>query len=478
MKAVRRVYEHLFRRAVYPFYESGLKRRSTLRYLAEYEQNQWLPAERIQAMRWEKLQTLIAHCWQRVPFYRDHWGRAGMSDPSEIRSLEDYARLPVLTKRNLREESERLKADSYRDDLLYKTTGGSTGEPVTIGYTRESYERRTAVMLRGYRWAGAPLGRHVLFLWGHDPDGQSLKERLHHAAFNRRILNAYMMGERNMAAYADAIDADRPRTLVGYVAPLVRLAKWLDAQGRRVHAPEALICAAEPLYPHHRVLLERVFGCRVHNTYGCREVMLIASECGVCEGLHVNADHLHVELGDPVFADGHHDVPRETLITDLHNYGMPLMRYANGDIATERHGGGACGRGLPLLASVDGRQMDALRTPEGRFVGEFLEYLVFATPGIVRFQAAQHSIDTIDVTVVRGEGFRETSLDTLRERFRQTCGDTTRLTFHFADDIPLTPTGKLRVAISTLSCSATTALTHTLEWSARLGLEPAMMGVV
>ena len=122
--------------------------------------------------------------------------------------------------------------------------------------------------------------------------------------------------------------------------------------------------------------------------------------------------------------------------------------------------------------------MDALRTPEGRFVGEFLEYLVFATPGIVRFQAAQHSIDTIDVTVVRGEGFRETSLDTLRERFRQTCGDTTRLTFHFAEDIPLTPTGKLRVAISTLSCSATTALTHTLEWSARLGLEPAMMGVV
>lgn len=477
MKALRRAYEPLFRNVVYPLYESALMRRSTLRYLAEYEQNQWLPAERIQALQWRKLQALIAHCWERVPFYRDHWGRAGMSDPAEIRSLQDYARLPVLTKRDLREDFERLKADGYRDRLLYKTTGGSTGEPVTIGYTRESYERRTAVMLRGYRWAGAPLGRHVLFLWGHDPAGQSLKERLHHAAFNRRILNAYVMGEHNMAAYADAIDADRPRTLVGYVSPLVRLAKWLDAHGRRVHALEALICAAEPLYPHHRDLLERVFGCRVHNTYGCREVMLIASECAACEGLHVNADHLHVELGDAVY-DAGHAVPREVLITDLHNYGMPLMRYANGDIATEKHGKCACGRGLPLLASVDGRRMDALRTPGGHFVGELLEFLVFATPGIVRFQAEQHSIDIIEVTLVCGDGFEASSLDTLRERFRETCGDSTRLNFHFADDIALTPTGKLRVAISTLSCSAATALTHAIEWIARLGIDPVVMGVV
>ncbi len=477
MKALRRAYEPLFRNVLYPLYESGFMRRGTLRYLAEYERNQWLPAEQIQALQWRKLQALIVHCWERVPFYRDHWGRAGMTDPAEIRSLQDYARLPALTKRDLREDFERLKADGYRDRLLYKTTGGSTGEPVTIGYTRESYERRTAVMLRGYGWAGAPLGRHVLFLWGHDPNGQSLKERLHHAAFNRRILNAYVMGEHNMAAYADAIDADRPRTLVGYVSPLVRLAKWLDAHGRRVHAPDTLICAAEPLYPHHRALLERVFGCRVHNTYGCREVMLVASECDACEGLHVNADHLHVELGDPVYETGH-AVPREVLITDLHNYGMPLMRYANGDIATEQHGNCACGRDLPLLASVDGRRMDALRTPEGHFVGELLEFLVFATPGIVRFQAMQHHIDTIDVTLVRGEGFQESSLETLRERFHQSCGDTTRLTFHYADDIPLTPTGKLRVAISTLSCSAATALTHAFDWFARLGVESFAMGIV
>ena len=118
MKALRQAYEPLFRNVVYPLYESGLMRRDTLRYLAEYEQNQWLPAERIQALQWRKLQALIAHCWERVPFYRDHWGRAGMSDPAEIRSLQDYARLPVLTKRDLREDFERLKADGIDPNKL------------------------------------------------------------------------------------------------------------------------------------------------------------------------------------------------------------------------------------------------------------------------------------------------------------------------------------------------------------------------
>jgi phenylacetate-CoA ligase len=476
MKGLRRAYGPLFRKVLYPLYESGLRGRRTLRYLSEYERDQWRSADEIRVLQWRKLRALVDHCWAQVPFYREHWGRAGVSGPGDIRDHDDYARLPILTKRHLREHSEALKAERWRDRLLYKTTGGSTGEPVTIGYTRESYERRTAVMLRGYAWAGATLGTHALFLWGQDPDGLPLKERLHHAAFNRRYLNAYVMGEANMADYADAIDADRPEVIVAYVAPLVRLAKWLDARGRRVHAPRSILCAAEPLYPHHRLLIERVFGAPVHNTYGCREVMLIAAECGQGPGLHVNADHLHVELGEPVVADDA-EGPREVLVTDLHNHGMPLMRYANGDIATAHPHACPCGRGLPLLASVDGRRMDALRTPEGRFVGEYLEYLVFATPGIQRFQAMQHQLDAIDVTLVRGEGFDPAALDTLRERFRQVCGDATQLRFHYADEIPLTRTGKLRVAISTLGCSLGTAMTHAFDWLARAGVEPAVMGM-
>src|SRR3546814_11393663 len=80
--------------------------------------------------------------------------------------MEDYARLPVLTKADIRTNFDRLKARNLQGQLLYKATGGSTGEPLRFGYTRESYERRTAVMWRGYGWTGARPGRRARYLWG------------------------------------------------------------------------------------------------------------------------------------------------------------------------------------------------------------------------------------------------------------------------------------------------------------------------
>ena len=64
------VYESLFRRVLYPAYESGLRRRKTLAYLREYERDQWRSADELHALQWDKLQRLIAHCWQQKKLTR------------------------------------------------------------------------------------------------------------------------------------------------------------------------------------------------------------------------------------------------------------------------------------------------------------------------------------------------------------------------------------------------------------------------
>ncbi len=460
---MRKVYGTMFRKLIYPAYETGLRRRGTLAYLREYEKNQWLSAEEVAELQWRKLSRLIEHCWNEVPYYRKRWTEAGISGPADIHGPGDYARLPILTKQDVRENFEALKAVSYRGRRLYKTTGGSTGEPLKIGYTRESYERRNAVMHRGYAWAGAPLGTRALYFWGETPGDASLKKWMMHAAFNRRVVDVFTMRDDDLGRYVDAIDEYRPEVVVSYVAPIVRIAGWMLRTGRRAHVPNAVLCAAEPLHRHQREAIEAAFGCPVFDTYGCREVMLIGSECEMRDGLHVNADHLCVELGE-TFVQGDGRERREVLLTDLHNYGMPLMRYANGDLATARQGACRCGRGLPMLASVDGRSMDALRTPEGHFVGEYLENLVFNTPGIHRFQAVQDRVDRLEVSLVRGEGFDEASLEEMRGAMRQAFGDSLTLDFRFTDEIPLTPTGKLRVAISRLTTAALAPLFHVAGW--------------
>jgi phenylacetate-CoA ligase len=446
-------YEKIFRRVLYPAYETGLRRRHTLGYLDAYQRDQWLAPEQIATLQWERLKQLLEHCQREVPFYRQRWRELGI-EIGDLRNLDDYAQLPLLTKADIRDHFDELIADSWRGRLQFKATGGSTGEPLRFGFNRESNDRRTAVMWRGYGWAGSRMGRRTLFLWGGavgEPSrAHRLKDQLYNAVFARRVLDSFHMTEANMAQFADAIDRYRPEVIVAYVGPLVQLAQWLIASGRRIWQPHAIIGAAEALHEFQRKLVERAFGCPAFNTYGCREFMLIAAECEQHRGLHVNADHLVVELPQPVDTKAHAQ-SGEVVITDLFNYGMPFVRYANGDRATASAERCACGRGLPLLAQVDGRVLDAIRTSAGHVLpGEFFPHMLKDVSGLQRFQLVQRQLDRLDLSIVRGADFDDASLAYIRREVGKVLGDSVALHCHFVDDIPLTPSGKLRVTVCEL----------------------------
>jgi phenylacetate-CoA ligase len=448
------LYETTLRRIVWPAYEGGLRRRDTPAHMRRYEHDQWLAPEEVLALRFQRLKRLLDWCYREVPYYKRRWDALGIV-PQDIRDMDDYAKLPVLTKADIRDNADEIKATSLKASLGYKATGGSTGEPLRFGFTRESNDRRVAVMWRGYGWAGSRMGRRTLFLWGGAVGNPSamhrMKDRVYNAVFARKLLDSFHMNESNMASYADAIDAYRPEVVVGYVGPLVRLAEWLLANNRQVARPASVIGAAEALHPFQRELIEKAFGAPAYNTYGCREFMLIASECEHRQGLHVNADHLVVETLD------HEGMPAidgsgEVAVTDLFNYGMPFIRYVNGDMATYAASTCACGRGLPMLASVDGRKLDAIRTPAGHILpGEFFPHMLKDVPGLARFQLVQRRLDRLDLSIVRGRGFEDASLDYIRREVGKVLGDSAELHCHFVDDIPLTRSGKLRVTVSELA---------------------------
>ena len=447
------VYEQLFRRVLYPTYESGVRRRRTLAWLADYERDQWLSPEQLATLQWQRLKRLLEHCYREVPYYQRQWRELGIT-PDDIRSLDDYARLPMLTKADIRAHGDELEARSWRKRMLYKNTSGSTGEPLRFGYTRESNDRRTAVMFRGYGWAGAPPGRRSLVIWGGGVGSPTLarrwKDQLYHAAFGRRIVNSFHMTEANMGEYADLIDNYRPEVLLGYFGPLLRLAQWLLATGRRVHPPKAFIVNGEAMHDFQREIVEKAFGCPAFNTYGCREFMMIAGECDQHHGMHVNMDHLVVERVQPPGAKLD-ELTGEAIVTDLYNYGMPFIRYATGDLITASSRPCTCGRGLPLITQVEGRMLDAVRTPDGRILpGMFFPVLLKEVPGVHQYQIVQRQLDQLDLSLVRNAAFNDDSLAMIHREIHKVLGDSIAVNCRFVDEIPLTRSGKTRLTISEL----------------------------
>lgn len=445
------MYESLFRNALFPAYETLVKRRGTASHVAEYEHNQWLGPRELEALQLRKLNELLAHCWAQVPFLQRHWREHGVA-PGPLASVGELERYPVLTKALISAHYDDMIATNWRGRTLTKVTGGSTGDPFRFEYTMDVYARRTAVMWRGYGWGGAQLGTRTGYLWGtglRKGGWGGFKDRLYHGAFNRRFFDAFSLSDANIDPIIDELVAYRPHAIVGYVTPVALVARRMIQTGRTLSGVRGVLTGAEALYDPERHDIERAFGCPVFNTYGSREVMLMASECEKHQGLHVNVDHLVLETLDESGRNVAAGSSGEVAITDLHNHGMPMVRYLNGDRATYATAGCSCGRGLPLLASVDGRVLDLIETPDGRHVpGEFFVYAMLDWPDVRQWQVVQTARDCVQFRLVVPAPWTQERRDKLTAKVQATAGAAMRVEIVEVDTIPTTPSGKRRLTIS------------------------------
>jgi phenylacetate-CoA ligase len=285
----------------------------------------------------------------------------------------------------------------------------------------------------------------------HESTFARTKRRAYELILRKKMVSAFDMSEASLAAVVDAMARYEPRLVVGYATPLYHLARYALAHGRDLPAVRGVVTTAERLFAHQREVIERAFGAKVFDRYGCRELMLIASECDHHEGKHINSENVFVEIysGDRPSARGQ---PGEVLLTDLVNRSMPLIRYKNGDIATHAEKACACGRGLPMLASVEGRVLDMIIGPDGHaLAGEFFPHLFKDHPEIDRYQIHQASDHAITVKLVAGRGFTAALPSLITKKLRELLGPRTTIAVEVVPSIPLTQGGKHRHVVSEVS---------------------------
>ncbi len=177
--------------------------------------------------------------------------------------------------------------------------------------------------------------------------------------------------------------------------------------------------------------------------------MLTAAECDRHVGLHLSFEHLVVEVLDEDGKPTPDGEEGNVVITDLYNYGMPFIRYANGDRAVAGFSRCSCGRGLPLIKPILGRTLDVLSTPDGRRLpGEIFPHLMKDFAAVKRFQVIQDEPDHVELRVVVGPGWGESDEHAVTSMIRKALGPEMRFDLARVDDIPLTGVGKLRVVVN------------------------------
>jgi phenylacetate-CoA ligase len=456
------LYKQIVRRTFIPLalWRAGETR--ALAYLREFERTQYLSLEELREIQFRRLRALLEHAHANCSFYRDRMAGIGMH-PSDVKTLEDVGKLPVLEKKDIQEHQEELVAANWpKQDLIPNRTGGSTGSPVSFYLSSDRKQSRFGATWRHNRWAGFDLGDKVAAIWGSplDQPPPGLRSRIRNLTLERQLfLDAGNLTEAKIASFHEALNKFRPKIIVAYSRSAALFARYLRDKSMVPPQPQSIITSAEVLEPEDRALIETVFGCPVFNRYGCREVSVIATECQQRDGLHVMAEGLYVEVVPvaPQADDSKHQVGA-IVVTDLMNFAMPLIRYRIGDMGAWQEGKCACGRSLPRLRNIAGRLTDFVVGVDGRLVsGPFLTLVIAKRPALGQVQIIQEELGKVLYRVKPGPGFQPNDdLEYLRAATLKHIGPGTRADFELVNEIPHEASGKYLFCRSSVSPSFVT----------------------
>ena len=437
------LYSRFLEQTLWPLH-NAVRGRHYAKHRKALEKSQWWTASQLREFQWLELTRLLDIAFGSVPYYQEKYGSLGIRR-QDIQSWEDFAKLPPLRRGEVAANRDHLRNPAFAGKLQPHATGGSSGVPTRFFITTESYDWRSACTQRVYSWTGCRLGDRAVYLWGapvgKPPRWKSAKVKLYQRLQGQLMFNTFEQTDALWERVVEGIARHRAEFVVGYVSSLEGFSRYLARTGRKIRPVKAVIAAAEPVFPKTRRTIESAFGAPLFNTYGSREFMSIAGECERHNGLHVNAENLVVEVESP-------GEPSAVLVTDLHNFGMPFLRYEIGDVAVVDNGSCECGRGLPRLRSIEGRLLDMLRTSDGRIVpGELFPHVMKDIPEVLEFQVQQQTLDHIVLSVVLSSPISDRSRGLLEGEIRKAFGDGTRVEVKAVEAIQRLASGKRRVTI-------------------------------
>jgi phenylacetate-CoA ligase len=402
----------------------------------------------------ERLAFILNRAATQVPFYKNQWTkRRKNGDKASWEYLENWT---ILEKQTLREHAKEFVAeDRNLSKMFCDHTSGTTGTSLNLWMTSDTVKYWYAMSeARWRRWYGVSKIDKWAILGG------QLVTPIHqrkppfwvwNAGLNQLYMSSYHLAPDLVSAYVDALKKYKISYILGYSSAIHTIAQEIVRNKPKDFKMDVVITNAEPLLDHQREIIAEAFNCPVRETYGMAEMVTAASEC--------HEGNLHQWLDAGVLEiDETNEKTGDFLCTGLVNPDMPLIRYRVGDCGCLSDKKCVCGRTLPLIEKIEGRNDDVLYTEDGRRVGRLDPVFKNDLP-IIEAQIIQNSLKEINVKYVPAENFEQGATKDLAERLRERMGDI-EVKFEKVTQIPRTNRGKFRAVICNLSAEEKAGLSQ------------------
>jgi phenylacetate-CoA ligase len=449
------LYGTLLGRILFPAFESA-RGRPTVSLLRHVEATQWWSLAQLRDLQLGYLRRLLRHAYRHTAHFRKVLDEHGVN-PDRVHDLAELSRIPVMTREIAQDSFEDRMASAPPKVAIRKASSGTTGRPMVVAYNAESRHWRDATRWRGYGWAGYRIGNRAMHYWAgalkSTPKWARLKAEVDHRLKRDLYVDSSPRGDEALAAAVESLRKFRPEVIVAYSQGAAALARFVNERKLRTWGEIPVLCGAERVLPHDREAIREAFG-EPFETYGCREVMLIASECDQHDGMHTSMETMIVELlvrqPDGSYRAAAPGESGEVAVTDLHNLANPLIRYLTGDLAVARGDEVCrCGRQLPRIGPIEGRVTETLHDGQGRPVSGLLFSILFVplASSASQFQVVQRKDRAVVLKIVPKHGKLTPEAEKIARDFVTKYLPGCRFEIELVSDIPPTAAGKRRLVI-------------------------------
>ena len=417
----------------------------------QLEQSQWWPADVVREQQFRQLRALLSHACGTVPFYRDRLGEAGFA-PDRPLTADIWARIPVLGRAEVQAAETALystRVPASHGKVYTLSTSGSTGTPVTVRGTTVAQAFWRAFTLRDHLWHRRDITKKLAVI-RRLREGQAAYPKGAQAPYwGPSTASTFPNGPSAVLSIATTVEnqvlwleRENPEYLLTYPSNLLQLAQLYRERGMALPNLRSVETFAEVLQPEVREACREAWDVPVVDMYSAQETGYIALQCPDHEHYHVQAESTLVEvLNDQGKPCGPGETGR-VVVTPLHNFATPLIRYEIGDYA-EVGEACSCGRGLPVLNRILGRVRNMLTLPSGDTLWpSFPAEMFLAIAPVRQFQLIQRRPDEIEVSLVVEKTLSGEQEGRLREALNRCFGYPFTYRFTYVDEIPRSASGK------------------------------------